>query len=258
MSRYDVVGPLVSDPLPRRRPSPQLVLQGQYCRLERMSASIHSGSLWQAFQSADSVWDFMSSGPFRSAEDFAQHLEKLSQPLDPMMFVVVDLRSYKCVGFLSLMRIDPAAASIEAGFLTYSPGMQRTVLSTEAIFLFMAHAFNDLKYRRFEWKCNANNVPSVEAAMRFGFSYEGTFRAARIDRGRSRNTAWFSIIESEWPDREAAFKAYLRRSNFLPKQDTDVPSFTALRQVKPLSDFLVPDPRRAEAGVLPLCRRAKL
>ena len=142
------------------------------------------------------------------------HAEAAARSSDPLHFAVIDLASGKAVGTLALMRIDPANGVIEVGHVIFSPALQQSALSTEAQFLLMAYAFDTLGYRRYEWKCDDLNLPSRRAAERLGFVYEGTFRQAVLYKGRSRDTAWYAIIDSQWPALKAAFGAWLAPSNF--------------------------------------------
>ena len=140
-------------------------------------------------------------------------LRGVAAKADPQFYAIVDERSGRALGLASYLRIDPAAGSVEVGWLHFSPALQQSRLATAAMALMMANAFA-LGYRRYEWKCNALNKPSWRAALRLGFSYEGTFRQNRVDKGRSRDTAWFSVIDSEWPALQACFARWLAEENF--------------------------------------------
>ncbi|MGY3944950.1 GNAT family N-acetyltransferase [Aeromonas tecta] len=193
---------------------PKAIMSGWGCRLEPLDPARHCGSLWQAF-GADSgaMWTYLTSGPFEDEPAMLAWLQQSANKVDPQFYAIVDEASGKALGLVSYLRIDPAAGSIEVGWLHFSPALQRTRLSTAAMALMMGNAFA-LGYRRYEWKCNDLNWPSRHAALRLGFSYEGTFRQARVDKGRSRDTAWFSVIDGEWPTLKTAFERWLADENF--------------------------------------------
>lgn len=210
----DPIGPVVEGWTPRPRPS-RLLLEGRTVRLVPLSAA-HVPDLFAAY-SADRIgrmWTYLPSGPFASEADFAAWIDPNFASEDPLFFAAVDKASGKAVGIVSYLRIDPVNGSIEVGWVTWSPLMQRSAISTEAHYLLMKHAFEDLGYRRYEWKCNALNAPSMKAAKRLGFTYEGTFRQAVIVKGRNRDTAWFSVVDGEWPALKASFEAWLKPDNF--------------------------------------------
>lgn len=156
----------------------------------------------------------MSYGPFPGLNEFADWLERYCLGNDPMFHAIVDKASGKASGFASFLRIDPSNGVIEVGNIGYSPALQRTKAATEAMFLMMRRAFGELGYRRYEWKCDAHNDRSRRAAVRLGFRFEGVFRQAVVYKGRNRDTAWYSVIDTEWPVLEAAFKAWLDPANF--------------------------------------------
>jgi RimJ/RimL family protein N-acetyltransferase len=191
-------------------------LAGRYCRLERVSVERHANELYVAYSDAPDArdWTYLRAGPFDSFDVFHAHLTRIAALADPLHYTVIDLATGQAVGTLALMRIDAANGVIEVGFVTFSRRLQKTRVASEAIFLLMRHAFDTLGYRRFEWKCDALNAPSRAAAARFGFTFEGIFRQAMVDRGRNRDTAWFSIIDSEWPAIRAAFDTWLEPANF--------------------------------------------
>ncbi|SCM75647.1 GCN5-related N-acetyltransferase (fragment) [uncultured Pleomorphomonas sp.] len=210
----DPIGPVVEGWTPRPRPS-RTVLEGRTVRLEPLSVA-HVSDLFAAY-SADAggrMWTYLSVGPFASETDFAVWIGSIVASEDPLFFAALDKASGRAVGIVSYLRIDPANGSIEVGWVTWSPLMQRSAISTEAQYLLMKHAFEDLGYRRYEWKCNALNAPSMKAAERLGFTYEGTFRQAVIVKGRNRDTAWFSVIDGEWPAVKASLEAWLKPDNF--------------------------------------------
>ncbi|WP_263261153.1 GNAT family protein [Pseudomonas sp. RIT-PI-S] len=199
------------------RPQPTAVtLSGRYCRLEPLNVEAHTADLFAAYSQAKdgSDWTYLFIGPFSSADAYRAYVEVAAQSTDPRHFAVIDLRTGKAVGTLALMRIDLAHGVIEVGNVTFSPLLKQSALSTEAQYLLMAYAFDELGYRRYEWKCDDLNAPSRKAAIRLGFTYEGTFRRAVVYKGRSRDTAWYSIIREEWPGLKQAFNAWLAPENF--------------------------------------------
>ncbi|MFB0826523.1 GNAT family N-acetyltransferase [Chromobacterium violaceum] len=158
-------------------------------------------------------WTYLSHGPFPCLEDWLQWVSANSQRDDPQFYAIVDQADGAAIGLCSYLRISPEDGSIEVGFLNFSPRLQRSRQATEAMYLMMRRAF-ELGYRRYEWKCDAQNAPSVKAALRLGFTFEGLFRQARVNKGRNRDTAWFSILDGEWPARRAALEAWLDEDNF--------------------------------------------
>ncbi|MBM5574514.1 GNAT family N-acetyltransferase [Deefgea sp. CFH1-16] len=193
---------------------PWRVLQGWGCRVEPLNAVQHAASLWQAF-SADSgaLWTYFSAGPYVDLAAFEHELSQREQLQDPQYYAIVDAQSGAALGLAAYLRIAPAAGSIEVGWLHFSPALQGTRLATAAMVLLMQNAFA-LGYRRYEWKCNALNAPSRRAAQRLGFSFEGIFRQAAVNKGRNRDTAWFSVIDVEWPALSAVLTAWLNDDNF--------------------------------------------
>lgn len=191
-------------------------LEGRYCRLERLSAEPHGAGLYAAYRDAADArdWTYLPSGPYDTPEAYHAWLLNAEKQPDPRHYAVIDLATGQPVGTVALMRIDAANGVIEVGYVTYSPRMQRTRLATEVMALFLRYVFDELGYRRFEWKCDALNAPSCAAAARFGFTFEGIFRQAIVTRGRNRDTAWYSIIDSEYPALRAAFEQWLAPSNF--------------------------------------------
>jgi RimJ/RimL family protein N-acetyltransferase len=209
----------VGAPLPEWKPCARparATLEGRYCRVEPLDAARHAADLFAAYASAtdERNWTYLSVGPFREEAEFRHYAERIAASEDPLHFAVVDRATGRAVGTLALMRIDPANGVVEVGFVTFSPALQRTPLSTEAQYLLMKYVFGTLGYRRYEWKCDSLNGPSRKAALRLGFRYEGTFRQAIVYKGRNRDTAWFSIIDGEWPAVAAAFEAWLSPENF--------------------------------------------
>ncbi len=191
-------------------------LQGQYCRLEHIDVARHGQQLYRAYaQAADGRdWTYMMSGPFPDEATYLLHAQSLQASQDPLHYAVIDQASGQALGTMSLMRINSAGGGIEVGHIAFSPLLKRTRIATEAHYLLMRHVFDDLGYRRYEWKCDSLNAPSRQAAQRLGFQFEGIFRQAVVYRGRSRDTAWFSIIDSEWQALRVTFERWLDASNF--------------------------------------------
>lgn len=200
---------------PRPLPSAE-TLEGRYCRLERLNVERHADDLFAAYRTAPDArdWTYLPNGPFDNASDFWRYVEAAAASIDPRHYAVIDKKTGKAVGTLSLMRIEPKHGVIEVGAVVFSPLLKRTPISTEAQFLLMSYAFDELGYRRYEWKCDSLNAPSRAAAERLGFKFEGIFRQAWVYKGRSRDTAWFSIIDKEWPVLKQAFCAWLAAENF--------------------------------------------
>lgn len=209
------IGPALPHWQPRPRPDGQ-TLQGRSCRIERLDAARHAGQLYAAFATAPDGrdWTYMMSGPFPDAASYRHQAEQMQATQDPLHHAVIDLASGEAIGTLALMRIEPAHGVIEVGHIALSAHLKRSRMATEAHYLLMRHVFEDLGYRRYEWKCDSLNAPSRAAAQRLGFRFEGVFRQAIVYRGRSRDTAWFSIIDSEWPALRRAFEQWLDDENF--------------------------------------------
>lgn len=216
------------------RPQPlRTVLQGRYCRLEPLDAARHAADLYAAYAAAsdNSMWTYMVTGPFADADSYRRHAEAAAASNDPLHYAVIDLRSGRASGTLALMRIDAANGVMEVGHVTFSPALQRSPVSTEAQYLLMQYCFAELGYRRYEWKCDSLNQPSRAAAARLGFQYEGTFRQVLVYKGRSRDSAWFSITDQEWPALQAGFAAWLAPDNFA-ENGVQRQSLAALRQAQ--------------------------
>jgi RimJ/RimL family protein N-acetyltransferase len=222
------IGPPV-DARPAPRPGP-VTLEGRYGRIERL-AMRHAAALWKAVAGHDQIWTYMSAyGPFADAAAFSQWLAGRVKLDDPYSYAVVD-SSGNAVGIATLMEIRPAMRSIEVGHIVYSPALQRTPLGTEAQYLLARYVFETLGYRRYEWKCNALNAPSRRAALRYGFVFEGILRQHMIAKTRNRDTAYFSMLDSEWPARKAAFERWLAPENFdaAGKQRVSLSGLNAVR-----------------------------
>jgi RimJ/RimL family protein N-acetyltransferase len=198
-------------PLPPRTP-----IEGRTCRLEPLDPARHAEELFEAMgrDQDGRNWTYLAIGPFAAFGDFRAWLDKMAAGSDPLFHTVIDRATGRAVGVASYLRIDPANGVIEVGHIHFSPLLQRTPMATEAMFLMMRRVFDELGYRRYEWKCDSRNAPSRTAAARLGFQYEGLFRQALVYKGRNRDTAWFSIIDSEWPRLRAAFERWLAPENF--------------------------------------------
>ncbi len=198
------------------KPPARVVLSGHYVRLEPVDAGRHAEDLYAAYLDAKdaSAWTYLAIERSNTFDAYRAHVETISAQDDPLHFAVVDLANGKAVGTLSLLRIDVRQGVIEVGHVVYSPRLQRTRLATEALYLLMQYVFDQLGYRRFEWKCDALNAPSRSAALRNGFRFEGVFRQAMVYKGRNRDTAWFSIINGEWPTLRDSYQRWLDPQNF--------------------------------------------
>ena len=218
-SRLNALGQPIGQPVDNwvtpSRPS-RSVMDGHYCRLEPIDTDRHAPELYAAFSedTENRIWTYMASGPFPDEASFREWMSKTCLGDDPLFYAIVDKTTGKAAGCASFLRIAPAHGVIEVGNITFSPLLRQTSAATEAMFLMMQHVFSDLGYRRFEWKCDHLNAASRRAAERLGFSFEGIFRQAIIYKGRNRDTAWYSIIDREWPVLEQAFTAWLDSVNF--------------------------------------------
>lgn len=206
------VGPPVFNFTPPPRPD-GLQLDGRFARLVPLNAARDGADLHAAFVGHDWIWDYIPVGPFEDEAAFRDFAAASEASTDPVFYAIEDKSLGKVTGFASFLRIDPAVGVIEVGFIVMSPSMQRTPTATEAMVLMMSWAF-EAGYRRYEWKCDALNAPSRRAAQRLGFSFEGVFRQATIVKGRNRDTAWFSVIDAEWPALRSAFERWLSPTNF--------------------------------------------
>jgi len=193
-------------PFPERK-----VLEGRYCRLEPLDVAKHGGDIAAAFAGTESVWTYLPVAQPKDRAEYEALLASMVQNKDICPFaVVVDS---KAKGHMWMMEMRPAHGVFEVGWITYSPSLQRTRAATEAVYLIGDYGFS-LGYRRYEWKCNNRNEPSKRAALRFGFQFEGLFRQHQVVKGENRDTAWYSIVDSEWPARKAAFERWLDPTNF--------------------------------------------
>ncbi len=206
----------VPDPDPRERPLHEEI-EGRYVTLEPVNAGRHTVQLFEAGSGDPQrtrIWDYLAYGPFTSEAQMRQHLESQEASNDPLFFAIRPKASGKAEGVASLMRIDEKNGVIEIGHIWLGPGLQQTAAATEALFLLIDEALTQLAYRRMEWKCNAANAASRAAAVRLGFLYEGTFYQHFITKGHNRDTAWFSILDHEWPALRANFQTWLVPENF--------------------------------------------
>ena len=225
------IGPIV-DPTPAKRPA-RVILRGRLVELTPLDPSIHADALYEGTcgPGRDDLWLYLAYGPFADRAGFEASLKTMAASDDPLFFSIIDNRSRKALGWASYMRVEPFHRVIEVGHIVFSPGLQRTAGATEALYLMSRHVFEELGYRRFEWKCNALNAPSRRAALRLGFTFEGIFRQHMIVKARSRDTAWFSMLDSEWPARKQAFERWLLPSNFdeTGRQKTSLSALNAPR-----------------------------
>jgi RimJ/RimL family protein N-acetyltransferase len=208
------IGPPVEGWTPPPR-LPRESLLGRYCRVEPLEIERHAADLHAANSTATDSrdWTYLAYGPFDSLESYQEWMQRVCMGNDPLFHAIVDNATSKAVGVASYLRIEPASGSIEVGHINYSPTLQRTPAATEAMYLMMQRVF-DLGYRRYEWKCDALNARSRAAAQRYGFSFEGIFRQATVYKGRNRDTAWYAMIDQEWPALQAAFLQWLDPANF--------------------------------------------
>lgn len=195
---------------------PRSIIEGSRCRIEPYNPDHHNQALYEAFVKDENHanWTYLPYGPFDDFESFDAWARNTCQGDDPLFHTIIDKTSEKPLGIVSYLRITPEQGVIEVGHIHFSPLLQRTTLATEAMFLMMKRVFDELGYRRYEWKCDALNAPSCKAAKRLGFSYEGTFRQAIMYKGRNRDTAWFAVIDQDWPAIKAGFEQWLDADNF--------------------------------------------
>jgi RimJ/RimL family protein N-acetyltransferase len=219
MEHKNSLGQLIGAPVPtwtERRKPPKTAVRGQYVALEPLDPKLRGQELFDAAaEDKDGrMWTYLVHGPFATREAYVGWMLLNAMGDDPQYYSVIDLADGKAVGVLSFMRIDPKGGSLEVGGIALAPRGQRGRVSTEAMFLMMKRGFDELAYRRYEWKCDSLNVPSRAAAERLGFTYEGIFRQATMYKGRNRDTAWFAIVDKEWPLLKAAYETWLKPDNF--------------------------------------------
>ena len=203
--------PLNWKPVPTVAP---VTLRGRTVTLEPLDAERHAAGLWQAVQGHDDLWTWLFDGPFATEAALRQSIEEKQAGKSAVFLAIIPNETAKAAGYASFMRIEPAHGVVEVGNILLSPILQRTTAATEAMYLMARHIFDDLAYRRYEWKCNAQNQPSRRAAQRLGFTYEGIFRQHLVVKDRNRDTAWFSMLNTEWPARKRAFESWLDPANF--------------------------------------------
>jgi RimJ/RimL family protein N-acetyltransferase len=203
--------PLNWKPVPAPVP---VTLCGRYVILEPLDAGRHAVALWQAVKDHDELWAWLPDGPYATESDLRRAIEEKQSAAGAVFLAIVPAATGSVAGYASFMRMEPAQGVVEVGNILLTPGLQRTTAATEAMYLMAAHIFDQLGYRRYEWKCNAKNLPSRRAAERLGFTFEGIFRQHMVVKGQNRDTAWFSILDHEWPARKRAFEAWLDPANF--------------------------------------------
>lgn len=206
--------------LPPRRAT----LRGRYVTLEPLEAERHAPGLWNAVQGSDEIWTWLADGPYTTEAGLREALRAKETSLSAVFFAIIPHALNQsgafgagpgvAAGYASFMRIEPDHGVIEVGNILLAPSLQRTRAATEAMFLMASHVFDDLGYRRYEWKCNAENQPSRRAALRLGFSFEGIFRQHMVIKDRNRDTAWFAMLDCEWPARRVCFELWLAPNNF--------------------------------------------
>jgi RimJ/RimL family protein N-acetyltransferase len=190
------------------------ILEGQYVALERLDAEKHSAALWAGVAGHDDVWRWLPDGPYPGEADLRRGIEEKQNATNAFFLAIVPKTSGRAEGYASYMRMEPAHGVIEVGNILLTPSLQRTTAATEVMYLMARHVFEELGYRRYEWKCNAKNEPSRSAALRLGFTFEGIFRQHMIVKGENRDTAWFAMLDHEWPARKKVFEAWLDPGNF--------------------------------------------
>lgn len=224
------IGFPVEDWQARPRP-PTSIMTGRYCRVEPMDVRAHAEALYQAYGNDQNQrnWTYLPYGPFDEFTDFKAWLDSNCCNEDPLFHTIIDLKTNKAVGVASYLRIEPSVGIIEVGHIHFSPLMQRTPIATETMYLMMKRVFDELGYRRYEWKCDSLNAPSCAAAKRLGFKFEGIFRQLTMYKNRNRDTAWYAIIDSEWPALKKAFEAWLEPINF-DENDQQQASLSSLQK----------------------------
>ena len=198
-------------PLPPRTPT-----VGRFCTVEPLDPARHAAQLFAAYAEdrEGRLWSYLPRGPYASLDEYRRWAEDAAGRDDPLTHAIIDNATGAAVGTAAFMRIEPAVGVIEVGSITYSPRLKRRPAATETMYLMMRRVFDELGYRRYEWKCDSLNAPSRAAAQRLGFQYEGLFRQATMTRGRNRDTAWYSVIDREWPGLRTAFERWLDPANF--------------------------------------------
>ena len=242
MSRTNALGQSIGFAVDNwtKRPSPsRITLPGEYCRLEPLQlkhvSDLHAANLTDT---EDRIWTYLGYGPFKTLEAYEAWVRDMIASNDPLFYAIIDQQTDEACGVASYLRIMPDVGSIEVGHINFAPPLQGTRAATEAMYLMMQHAFEDLGYRRYEWKCDNLNEKSRNAATRLGFVFEGIFRQCTMYKGRNRDTAWFSIIDADWPPLRQAFNTWLTNENFDVdgRQRTSLSERTAsVRGVSPIA-----------------------
>ena len=230
--RINQLGQPIGDALPDFQPGdlPNLErIEGQYVIIERLSKDKHGADLYEVYgpDSPADMWTYLFQTPAQNQEEWSRQLDQMLAAQDRFHYAIVDKESEKSLGTFALMRIDRNNRVIEVGAVTYSPELKRTRLATEAQYLLARYVFEELEYRRYEWKCDSLNQPSIRAAERLGFTYEGRFRQALVYKGRNRDTDWLSMIDKDWPAVKSRLEKWLSPDNFDENG----------QQIKALSDF---------------------
>ena len=213
------LGQPIGAPVPtwtdRRRP-PRAPMAGRYCTIEPLDPRKHGRDLFEAAATDKEgrMWTYLPYGPFATHQAYGGWMSTTCMGDDPLFHAIIDAATGKAVGVASYLRIDPKGGAIEVGHIALTPPVQRSRVATEAMFLMMKRVFDEVAYRRYEWKCDALNTPSRTAAQRLGFTFEGIFRQATVYKGRNRDTAWYAIIDKEWPGLKAAYETWLDPANF--------------------------------------------
>ena len=195
-------------------PPAPVTLRGRYVTLEPLNSNSHSSALWQATKGHDELWQFLFDGPYAAKTNLRRAIEEKQSSSGSVFLAMVPVATGRAGGWASFMRMEPVDGVIEVGNILLSPSLQRTTAATEAMYLMASHVFDHLGYRRYEWKCNGENLASRRAAERLGFTFEGIFRQHLVVKGRNRDTAWYSMLDGEWPVRKRAFEAWLDSANF--------------------------------------------
>ena len=200
--------------IPRKKPSLNS-LRGRYCILEQYHFDKQGAALFEAFQlNQGEGWAYLPYGPCHTLEEFKTCMSKICKDKDTLIYSISDIKTKQPIGVCGYLHMNPEHGAIEVGHLHYSKLLQKTPAATEAMYLLMKHVFDDLRYRRYEWKCNALNIPSWKAAERLGFQFEGLFRQSNVFKGMNRDTTWFSILDREWPALKIKFEKWLNPDNF--------------------------------------------
>ncbi len=209
------IGFSVPDWVPAERP-PRAPMEGRWCRVEPLDVARHADDLFAAYGEdlEGRIWTYMGYGPFETRDAFEDWMTAACRGEDPLFHAIVETASGRALGVASYLRIEPTAGVIEVGHINYAPPLQRTAAATEAMFLMMARVFEELGYRRYEWKCDALNEGSRRGAERLGFVFEGVFRQTTLYKGRNRDTAWYAITDRDWPKLKRAYEAWLDPANF--------------------------------------------